>query len=433
MNILRSTIINFGVSGLLLLLGVISNALIVELIGAEGKGIVANFTAFFGLVIAISYLSLGSGLIYNVSRKSNYAVYLNTSIGYSLFLALVLALSLVLLKPIILTHILKSLPAFYFDLGISLIVFDTLSKAAIAFTRAKKNVKAYNVSLLINKVFPFLILCLFWITEVDVHPYYIIILTYLGSFVLIAYVYLSYSTLVNLKLVKLGALIEMLSFSLKEHIGLVAQKLNLRLDIILIGIFLNAEMIGYYSIAVLFAESIWYLPDAIGVFLYPDIASKKDKVESIKKVARIHRVSFSLLIIIIALMFFFIEYPILLLFGKDFLISVEIIKFLLIGVLSLSSAKILTKYFAGVGKPMINSISTTIGAVFNITGLYFLLPIYGVIGAAIATSISYMVIATVLIWILLSRENSVVKCSDLFILSKEDINSIKAKLLKRTA
>ena len=68
----------------------------------------------------------------------------------------------------------------------------------------------------------------------------------------------------------------MLSFSLKEHIGVIAQKMNLKIDILIMAGFLGAKEIGYYSIAVLFAELIWYVPNSIGIFLYPKIAYKND-------------------------------------------------------------------------------------------------------------------------------------------------------------
>jgi O-antigen/teichoic acid export membrane protein len=429
MNILRSTIINF-VSTVLIFIGAfLSNVLIIKLIGAEGKGLIANFVAFFGLISGISYLSLGAGLIYRSNQNTAFTKYFNSAIVYSIINGLLVSLLLIIFKPLILTHVLKNIPVSYFNLGVVFIVFDTLGKAAIAATRTNKKVRIYNISLILNTLIPFLIIFILWFFSVKIEPLTIIVITYMGAFMLLTYIFFSFSKQINLRLANFTAIKEMLAYGIREHIGLVAQKINLRLDIVIMGMILSADMIGYYSIAVLFAELMWYLPNAIGVFLFPVISSNKNIKESYKKVTSIHRISMVLLLILSIFLFLFVEYPIVFLFGSDFIITVQVVKLLLIGTLSLSSAKIITKYFSGIGKPFINSKATILGAIFNVLGLSILLPIYGIVGAAIATSISYTVIALYLIFTFLNQSNNKITLKDLFIPSNEDIKLIKLKFL----
>jgi O-antigen/teichoic acid export membrane protein len=63
------------------------------------------------------------------------------------------------------------------------------------------------------------------------------------------------------------------------------------------------------------------------------------------------------------------------------------------GIVALGHSKILANYVAGRGRPDINAVRGVMALAINVVANLFLIPRYGIIGAAAATSISYSVSA----------------------------------------
>ena len=64
MSILNSSIQTLFSKLVTLVLGLLCSILVVKLVGAEGKGFLSLFYAFFGIMISVLILSLGNGIIY---------------------------------------------------------------------------------------------------------------------------------------------------------------------------------------------------------------------------------------------------------------------------------------------------------------------------------------------------------------------------------
>ena len=119
------------------------------------------------------------------------------------------------------------------------------------------------------------------------------------------------------------------------------------------------------------------------------------------------------------------EYFIVFLFGEDFYISAEVFSILIFGTIGLSIAKILTKYFSGIGKPIINSLSATLGLIINIPLLLLLVPKFGVYGAAYATSISYVIVSLCVLVVFLKDTNRFqFTFKDLLFVTGDDITEL---------
>jgi O-antigen/teichoic acid export membrane protein len=220
----------------------------------------------------------------------------------------------------------------------------------------------------------------------------------------------------------------MLSFGIREHLGALSHKLNLRLDILILAPLVEISEIGYYSIAVVFAQLVWYIPDSIGTFLFPKIASRNNNKSSAKLTAQINRISITVVVLISVIIYFTSKIFIPIMYGIDFQKSVVVIKILLFGTVGLSIQKILTKYFSGIGKPLITSWASIVGLITSVPLLFILVPIYGIIGAAIATAISYLFMA--IFAIVLFKYNSDVNLFDLMIVKITDFRDILEKVKK---
>ncbi len=161
------------------------------------------------------------------------------------------------------------------------------------------------------------------------------------------------------------------------------------------------------------------LSQSVSTVLYPKVASMKN--EERKKFTPI--VSRNVLFITVVgacLLFLLSNWLIHLLYGEKYLPSVEPLKILLIGIVAISIERVLANDLLARGKPMINTYITFLALFSNIILNVILIPKYGIIGAAWASSISYSLatIIKILAYCRLSG-NSV---SDVLLPQRSDIN-----------
>ena len=77
------------------------------------------------------------------------------------------------------------------------------------------------------------------------------------------------------------------------------------------------------------------------------------------------------------------------LFGEFYTSAGSILKILSIGMIFATLSGISANFFSGIGKPKINSKIIYSAAIFNLIGNLILIPMIGIVGAAITTTTSY--------------------------------------------
>ena len=91
-----------------------------------------------------------------------------------------------------------------------------------------------------------------------------------------------------------------------------------------------------------------------------------------------------------------------------------------------SVSKVLAVYFISKNKIIYNLIASTTGMVVAVILDFSLIPIYGKIGASIATSISYLAITIVVVIYLKSKFDFDLR--NILIVTKDDILIVKSKI-----
>ena len=115
-------------------------------------------------------------------------------------------------------------------------------------------------------------------------------------------------------------------------------------------------------------------------------------------------------------------------FGSDFKESASVLKYLLFGVLFLSGFKLLNQDLAGKGKPWVSMKAMLPGLLINIALNVYLIPKYGAIGAAFASSVSYGV--AILLFLHFYSLTAGIKIKDMFNYKKSDFKPIVVFLNK---
>jgi O-antigen/teichoic acid export membrane protein len=217
---------------------------------------------------------------------------------------------------------------------------------------------------------------------------------------------------------------ETFRYGLKAYTANTVSFINYRFDMFLILYFLSPVELGYYAVAVMIGEKLWYLSMATGTVLFPRIASspKPDASLTLKTAA------LNLYIILLAaiLLGIFSHLLIGIFYGDVYVFAAEALIFLLPGIVAMAIPKLLMADLSGRGKPEYAMIASLCSLIVNVLLNIILIPVYGILGAAIASSIAYIVAALVFMYYY-KRETSV-NLRELFILKIGDITRIKAEI-----
>ncbi len=182
-----------------------------------------------------------------------------------------------------------------------------------------------------------------------------------------------------------------LSFGLRGHIGNVLQFFNYRLDMFILNYFLGPASVGIYAVSVRLAELLWYLPDAVSFVIFPKAAASKPEDMNVFT-PRVFRIT-SGLTALGALGLAFVGRPVInLVFSSAFVGAFIPMLVLLPGVVLLGGAKVLTNEIAGRGYPHYNSLNAGLALILTVVLDLVLIPRYGVVGAALASSAAYTTI-----------------------------------------
>jgi O-antigen/teichoic acid export membrane protein len=211
-------------------------------------------------------------------------------------------------------------------------------------------------------------------------------------------------------------------FSVPSHMANLTQFLNYRFDIFVIGYFVGLSGVGLYVLASVMAESVWLVSRAVAAVLFPYVASTPEADRRLDATIRSVRMSLTVSVAL-ALLLGLLALPILrFAFGASFLASHVPLLWLLPGVTMFSIVYVLSAYFSGIGRPGVNFIRSGVGLLVTVPLALYLVPRFGIVGASIATSISYGA-STVVAMSFFVREGGV-SLKALLILQKHDLRSL---------
>lgn len=221
---------------------------------------------------------------------------------------------------------------------------------------------------------------------------------------------------------------ESFKFGLKGHLSNVLSFFNYRIDMFIIAYFMDDVAVGVYSVAVLLSERIWLISQSVSSVLLARVANLNSDDERNRFTSIATRNT--LFITFLGGLFLAIisEWFIKLFFGIEFIDSVQPFLYMIPGVVIFSMSKVLANDFIGRGYPEINTYIAFVTALTNFGLNVWLIPIYGIKGAAIATSASYILDA-LLKSLYFSLKNKIAFI-EFYILKTSDINLYKKKFFE---
>jgi O-antigen/teichoic acid export membrane protein len=181
-----------------------------------------------------------------------------------------------------------------------------------------------------------------------------------------------------------------LSLGVRAQAGNVATFFNYRLDVFIVNYFLDTSQVGLYAIGVLVSEALWQIPNAIAVALLPRTA-RTAEAGSIPFTCAVVRHVFLIACASGVAVALFSPFLIPLIFGARFSPSVMVIWWILPGTIALAVGKVMAADLAAREKPEYSSIFATLALIVTVVLDLLLIPRMGITGAALASSVAYIV------------------------------------------
>lgn len=432
-SLLYSSIHSFATSILSVVIGLISSIVIARAFGPTAKGS-ANLIVATGTLLAMIFgLSLQSGIVYIVARgRAIINGLLVRLASIALFQTLLATVALVgLVRTTLAPALIPPESERWGVIAVAILVLGTLlSEHYRSVLIGLQEIPRVNLINLYGQIIVLMTILFFiftsWFQSQPLTAEVLVWVNVGGSIVIVLIFLWALRPRLTGSIRQESGLSEVITYSLPSYLANMAQFLNYHLDIFFVSYFVGVQGVGLYSLAVRIAQLIWLISGATSQVLLPDVAASADRVSAQQRTACVARFSLWLSIPLAGGLVVGGEMLLPLVFGSAFQESVPALIWLLPGVTIFSVSNVIGSYFAGIGKPHLNLAASLVGLVVTLVLDFILIPRLGIVGAAIASSMSYL--ATTLAMIALFVHETRIPVGQVLLISKDDLSLISAMI-----
>lgn len=187
--------------------------------------------------------------------------------------------------------------------------------------------------------------------------------------------------------VKPDFFIFLLKFGIYSMLAALLNRLNYKLDVLMMERFLPYSEIGLYTVGIGLAEYAWLIPDAFKNVLFARTA-KKNSVNSVIMSIKVNTV---IIVFVLAGVLLLGQYVINFLYGTAFSDSYSVTCIIFLGIPAMMLFKLIGPLYIAEGKQRMYFIILAVSVIANAGLNLALIPTMGKIGAAIASVGSYLV------------------------------------------
>ncbi len=393
MSGVRKSLGNFFTLVVMFPLSIAINIWVARLLGPANKGLYAFMVLLGESMLPVLFLGFGVGVVYLLGSerfKGRDVIFSSLLIGF--FNGLLVALLLAFLwQRQWLGKTASEIPA-----QLMLPVLATLPLSGV-FSMSKQILKGQsrfallNVLTLANGAFNVLLLSFFvLLTGMALRgAVFALVLQKVLTVLVVVYLLLKYNRFrwrFDRSFVRAGY-----AYGLKAWLGNMATRSNERMDQLVLGFFAEPVLLGYYSVAFSLVRLTGFFPQAISPVLFNMVAKTGDVARSVVLMAQVHRV---LLLLVGGVAFMLAltgKWLIPLLYGPAYEEAYSPMMILLPGMfVYMASRRVVNKFLSANGHPEMSSKVEGIGALMGMTGYLLFIPFWGVLGAALASTVAYI-------------------------------------------
>ena len=397
-------------------IGTLTGVLSARLLGPQGRGELAALTLWPTTLIFLGEMGINTALVFHVGKQRFGLAEVWTA---GAVLGALQTVAVILAGLIVIPLALRRYPV-----GIRRLSFDFLcfapfiifSGQPLSIFQGRRNLPTYNaLRAAAPATYALGLVALFFL-----HRPYLreVVFCQLTAVVLIAG--LAYSLLCRQERFRFvwrpGAFKSLLSFGWKTQLSNVTAFVNQRLDQLLLCLFIPPSELVLYVVAVTVSTAVGVFPQAAGTVTYAT-GSSSSSTEAGRIIARSVQASLIWLAAGCAFLFVVVPWAIPWVFGRAFAGSALACRILLPGALALGLSQVLYDGARALNHPALPSIAEGCSMIITLGCLYLLVPRFGLVGAAIASTLAYT--ASLGVMLVLFRRRTGLGWRHLLGLSKE--------------
>ena len=389
----RGTTVTFTSGVLTLLLGLGTSVILARVLGPEGRGIYALAMLLPSLIVTFGNLGIGPATVYYVARgEFRREEILGNNILLSAGIGGIGVLAGLVVVLFFRETVFPGVAPGYLLLALLLVPVQVFSSYVRYVLLGAQRIKEFNYVQIAQSAFSlgFVALALPGLRAGVTGAIVAGLFSWLVADLLVFRFALRVSGGIDLKpnrtYIKRAT-----TYGVQAHLSNILGFLNYRVDMFLVNGFLGPSAVGLYSVGVGLVEKLWMISHAASTVLFPRVAAENEeqrRKEFTPLVARTVLWTTALGALVLALLS---RWIVLLLYSKAFLPAVDALQALLPGIVALGAGRVLTNDIAGRGVPKFNIYIGLLSVSTNVLLNFLWIPRYGIVGAAWASTVSYIV------------------------------------------
>ncbi len=378
-------------------MGVVSGVILARWLGPHDRGVLALVLLLPSTVVTMVKFGAAQANVYTINRhKASVDAVASNALVLAIFWGLLSSTVVWLLRDQLTGSVLRDVPDWALVFALVRVPMLLLDNYLFSILQATGKFATYNIRLLISESLRLVSIAVALIVF-DLGLMAALVIYTLVWVVNIVWLVAAMSRRIRFRLkIDWPLLRETYSFGIRSYVQILTQHMLLRISFYMVSYFLGPAHVAFYTIALRFTELVLEVPQAIGLVLYPKLASLEE--------AEIHRLTAqtcrrTLMITVPAAvgLAFVGPYIIVLWYGEAFRAATEPLPWAALGVALMSVYVIITRDFTSRAKQRINTLSGLVALGSNAVLNYLMIPTLGIVGAAMATAISYAAACVVLI------------------------------------
>lgn len=422
----RNIASNFATQISISVLSFLVSVIVARVFGTEGKGEIAYILLVFTTIGQYGHMGITYATPY-FSKKTKFTSNEVFNNNFTYILCTCILLTIIILVGKIFGLILNEYNYFTVFLGIVMFIFTMIAEFLSTVYISHERIIELNKITLTSNIIKLSLIFLLWIIKLLNFYTYLIVLV-------LPLIYNSLFLGIKVKeKLKLGLnkllLHQEFKFGITIYLATLFIFMNYKIDQFFINFMLGKSELGIYSVAVSLAELLFLIPGSVASAILGRLYNMKNSNQQERTKVTSNTIKITFYVTLILMFIGIMCTPIIpLIYGERYRGAMVPTIILFVGILFASIGKISSSYFQSSGEPKIHLYITFSVFLVNIILNLYLIPRNGIIGAALASSVSYLVYGISYIVIFIKKEKFTFE--GLFLFSKDERESVKNSVKK---
>lgn len=387
----------FGTRAVRSVLGILGGVVLARWLGPHDRGILALVLLLPSTAITMAKLGVPQSCVYFINRDKWPAEQVASNVfGLALLLGTSVAALAWLLRDSLLESILPGVPDWALALALIRVPLLLIDDYFFGVLQAVGKFSIYNRRLvageIIRVVAIFIALVVF-----DMRLFAAVLIHTVVNAAIVIWLLISIRREIHFGIRMTPKLLwRQLEFGFKSYVQTLTQHMLLRIDVYMVAYYLGPTETAFYSLALRFTEMVLEIPQAIGLVLYPRLASLPTE-EIYRLTAQTCRRTLALTGVFAAALALLGPPVIVLWYGDEYARAGDPLIWAAIGIIAMSIYVIVTRAFTSQNRQRVNIAAGIPALVLNVALNAMLIPTMGIVGAAFATAVAYTIACFVLL------------------------------------